>query len=427
VIRDLPIDQDRPNLDPIKICLYTAVTEHDQYVRYASPWWQRGKSIARCTVDRVATRLSGRLFVNTYHYFVMTRRRDNSNRGDIGIRLAVRQRLTEAFAPRRVEFIEVAWGSLTDDIIVEIDRDCNLFIIAGGGYVFIAADGSAGDRLVDVPLLGKIRCPVIAYGIGLNRLMHEGVCDMHDLPTATKQKIKAVSEACRMVSVRDGDTQTLFRLCSDKPAALIGDPALFLGTRRGARCAIRSNPKPVIGLNLAAHGWRAVAVLKRVLPHFIALLRAVVRDYDPELVYFLHHDLERPVIALLKDRGFRFRLVDSDPESMIEQYTHVDFVICQMLHSCVFSANANTPFLNIAYDSKSLAFASLLGVPDSAVPYCEFEAAGLKKRFDDLYHRRGELSEIIERRKAKLDAETWKFMAELMSVVRVFETTGRIN
>src|SRR5204863_3342628 len=136
---------------------------------------------------------------------------------------------TEAFEPRGVEFIEVGWGSLNDDIISKLGRTSDLFVIAGGGYVFIAADGSLGDRLSgDVLLLGRIACPVTAVGIGLNRLMHESVRGIDDLPAATEETVRALGEACRMVGVRDADAQTLFQLCSDVPAALIGDPALFL-------------------------------------------------------------------------------------------------------------------------------------------------------------------------------------------------------
>lgn len=399
----------------LKIGLYTAITERDQYARCPIPLWQRGKSIVRCTINRVATRISGRLFHNHYHYLNMLGRKDTSNRGDIGIRMAIRARLIAAFTPRRIEFVEIGWGSLDDETVAEISRTCDLFVIAGGGFIFIEADGSSGDRLMDVSLFTEITCPVIAYGIGLNRLMHETVHDIYNLPAATRQKIKALGAACQMISVRDADAQALFGLYSDRPAALIGDPVLFLGGRHDARRPAQADARPVLGINLAAHGWRSLIVLRRVLPHFLPFLRTLVRDHDPELVYFLHHDLERPVVSFLKDRGFGVRVVDCDPEAMIGHYAQTDFVICQMLHSCIFSANAGVPFLNIAYDSKSLAFASLLGVDECATPCGDADAAALRSRFDSLYERRWELAETIRRRKVELDAETRRFLGGLVA------------
>jgi polysaccharide pyruvyl transferase WcaK-like protein len=261
----------------------------------------------------------------------------------------------------------------------------------------------------------KILCPKIAYGIGLNRLMHENVHELHGLPAPAQAALHSFGEACHFVSVRDPDTATLLRLYAPSPAALIGDPALFLAPEVAARPSTRvTQVKPILGLNLSAHGWRAIAVLRRLLPQFVHFLKAVLRDHEFGLTYFVHHDLERPVVAFLKDRGFPITVVDSDPITMIERYREAEFLVCQMLHSCILAANAGLPFLNIAYDRKSLSFAALLGIPDCALAHTEADWLSLRRRFDILYGRRRALAEIIERRKLELHTQSRCFLARMV-------------
>ena len=61
-------------------------------------------------------------------------------------------------------------------------------MIGGGGYIFVKYDGSLGHMLQNVEELEKIRCPVFAYGIELNRLMHEKVCPLEGLPEMPARK-----------------------------------------------------------------------------------------------------------------------------------------------------------------------------------------------------------------------------------------------
>ncbi len=70
-----------------------------------------------------------------------------------------------------------------------------------------------------------------------------------------------------------------------------------------------------------------------------------------------------------------------------------------MLHSCIFAANAGVPFLNLAYDKKSVAFCSLLGIPECVVELPEVTQELVAKKFDHLLKNRSELStRILEKR-----------------------------
>ena len=400
--------------EAVTVCLYLAITEEAETRKKFAPWPRRLKSLTKRSLDRVATKLSHRLHLDVYHYQTAHGLSGHSNRGDIAIRIAIKQQLAKAFAPRPVNFREVAWGDLTDETAKEINHSCDIFVIGGGGYIFLNADGSLGDMLENVEELDKIRCPIFAYGIGLNRLMHEKVCDLDALPERSRQKIRYLAKKCERISVRDSETARLFELNAGKPVSVTGDPVLFYETRKQPLPARREG-RPVIGINLAAHGWRALSMLKPLLPTIIAFFKEIQRRNDAALIYLQHHDLERPVIDFLRSEGLDFELVCGSPDDLMNGHARTDFVVCQMLHACIFAAAAGKPFLNIAYDGKSLAFGKLLGMPECCVQHREAELALLESRFTLLFQNRAALREKLERHKARLQPVQARFAEELVA------------
>jgi len=379
----------------LNIWLYTAIPESEQFRRVVRPTFQRIKSTVRNEFDSLSTFLSGRFQLNDFHYQVANNLADNSNRGDIAIRLAVRQQISAALGEREADFVELGWGRLTDEIVERVNRQCDLFIISGGGYLFIHGDGAGGASFTDIAQLQKIRCPVVAYGIGLNRLMHEEVRELRDLPEETQNQLKNFYKACSHVSVRDAQTQELLNLYGGEGVSLIGDPVLFWRHGPGEKNPKERSGALSIGINLAAHGWRALAVLKPLLPNFVGLLKYVQRTYGAEYTYLMHHDFEKAVFSYLQGQGVRMNIVSASPLQLLEAYELQDFVICQMLHSSIFAANQDIPFLNIAYDQKNIAFCDLLGLSPCSISHIDLTLPSLIERFDVLFSERKALKKTI--------------------------------
>jgi polysaccharide pyruvyl transferase WcaK-like protein len=401
----------------LNICLYTAIPEDDQFRPLASSWLLLVKSAVRNYVNHALTVLTGQLPSDLYHYQVANGLDDNSNRGDISIRLAVREQIQDAFGKRRVKFKEIKWASLTNDIVDEINRECDLFVIAGGGYLFLTGNGSGGRSFADVPFLQAITCPVVAYGIGLNRLMHENICDLRDIHESTKDEIRKFSSACAQIGVRDAHTMELLELYGDKPISLIGDPVLFLGYSRNLPSIGGPKSHPVVGINLAVHSWRALAVLRPLLPNFIELLKHVQSSLNANLTYLLHHDYEEVVVDFFRQRGIEMDVVRGSAQNLLAAYGTMDFVISQMLHSCIFASNKEVPFLNIAYDHKSIAFCELMGIPECAVPHHEATSDLLKSRFDFIFENRDGIRSAIVISKKTLKTAQGGFVYRMENLV----------
>jgi len=401
----------------LKVWLYTAIPENDQFQPLVRPPYQRAKSTVRHAANRLWTNLSGRLQVDDFHYQVANDLDDNSNRGDIAIRLAVRQQILDAVGQRQVEFVELKWGGLTNEIVDRINEECDLFVISGGGYIFIFGDGSGGRSFDDTPHLRRIRCPIVAYGIGMNRLMHEAVRKLRDLPVKTQNQIRDFTAVCDNIGVRDADTLELLNLYGNKPASLIGDPVLFLRDIQPFGMGRKSISGPSVGINLAAHGWRALEVLKPLLPNVIELLKHVQSSSGATYTYLLHHDFEEIVVSFLRKQGIPVKVVRADALQLLESYGALDFVICQMLHSCIFSANREIPFFNIAYDQKSIAFCDLLDVPQCALPHWDATSANLKGRYDRLFATRDTIRRALIAGKGPLGLAQKEFLEKVVASV----------
>ncbi len=282
-------------------CLYACIPEHQEFAPRRYSFEERLKGTVRNSLNRISTRLTGKLYFEIYSYATANGLDDNSNRGDMAIRRAVQSQFRAAFAPRPVNFLEIGWRGLTEEKIDHVNRHADLFVIAGGGYIFVNADGSAGAMLAKISDLTRLKCPIVAVGIGLNRLMHETPCALSDLDPEARDKMKQLSSLCRAISVRDQDTADLFALYGNKPATVTGDPVLYFSEGDPLSTA-RAGPL-TIGVNFAVHGPRAYSLLAPVMPRIVASLKWVQQAYRADMTYLLHHDLERPIVAYLQQKG----------------------------------------------------------------------------------------------------------------------------
>ncbi len=391
-----------------KTCLYIPIAPTEAFSKIEKSPLKKAKGLVRNTANWLASRVTGRLHLIPYHYETVIA----TNRGDIAIGESIEELLLDAGIADQI--MKVTWGTLSDEIVSRINDECRLFIIGGGGYIFLNGSGQLNRRLEDVPWLEKITCRKVAFAIGLNRLLHEPAFDLSaPLPPQTTELLSRLVACLDGISVRDRETQTLLSHFAHTGVCVIGDPALFLGhaqrlpRRQSAAGELR------VGLNLASHGPYAIAMLSDFLPQFVAFLREIKRKHNAHFVYFVHDNLEPPVIGLLRSRGIVLDVVDADPRTMIAAYRTVDIVVSQMLHSSIFCANAETPVLNIAYDQKCFSFFELMGMSDFCIKFNEATEAELVNRFEKLLDARNVIVQRMASRKRELFVETEQFMRRL--------------
>ncbi|MGH9574155.1 MAG: polysaccharide pyruvyl transferase family protein, partial [Candidatus Acidiferrales bacterium] len=172
-------------------------------------------------------------------------------------------------------------------------------------------------------------------------------------------------------------------------------------------------------VNLTFHGAHADRLLERNLKIYIAGLKTLQSRTGCRFFYLAHSDGERFIVRLLRGAGIPLEVAPIDVREMLQWYRAMDIVICQMLHSSIFSANAGTPFLNLAYDVKNLLFCEALGVPEYCIPSYELTPEQLSEKAEALLQDRERVAATIDKRKASLREGNEAFLKDVIGLMQV--------
>ncbi|MPZ72891.1 MAG: polysaccharide pyruvyl transferase [Nitriliruptorales bacterium] len=273
-----------------------------------------------------------------------------------------------------------------DEVVPEIER-LDLFLLGGGGLLY---DGEARAYLRDVRLAQERGIPTFAYAVGVGPLQYP----------EDRQLICEVVSAMTGVSVRDeGAKRVLEEVGVERDIIVTADPALLL------------SPAPFDHEMLAAEG---IGDATRLVGFSVREPGSAAPDLDEDayhallahaadfVVYRFNADvvfvpLERgdirhshAVIGAMRaaDRAHVLRR-EYGPREVLGLMDRFDLVVGMRLHSLVFAAVANVPFLPLPYAGKVAEFVAALGVAAPAAP--DRESAGpLLAAIDHVWDHRDE-------------------------------------
>lgn len=395
-----------------KIFIYTDISQDRERRLKQRTLPELLRNRARRAFDFAQWRTLGRVRFQHYSYAD----REFSNLGDIAIRIAIEEDLRRTFAPAGVEFIEYGFGDLNADVVERANREADLLVITGGAYIHYNSEGSINRRLrEDLPYVEKLTCPVITFGISISSQLAPGR-DMRtsQLAPESMELLRRFRHRLALCSVRDEQSLTIFEAAAGQPIHLITDPVLFL--QHPGTANLPEGPR--VGVNLTFHGAHADRLLERNLKIYIAGLKTLQSRTGCRFFYLAHSDGERLIIRLLWGAGIALETAPIDVREMLSWYRAMDIVICQMLHASIFSANAGTPFLNLAYDVKNLLFCEALGVPEYCIPSYELTAEQLTEKAVALLKDRERVAAMIAERKATLRVGNEAFLVDVAALVQ---------
>jgi lipopolysaccharide exporter len=348
-----------------------------------------------------------------FHYSTYQDRMD-SNRGDSAIRRATVQLLRTTF-PQDVEITEFGWDQVDADFAVRANRDADLVVIAGGGYISCDADGNLPQRLSrHLDAYERLTCPLIGFGLGFNCLLSYQTGQPR-LSEAGAALLRRLVRVMALVSVRDEVTRQALTFDGVVPV-LVPDPALLLEPGRISQSRQKPDGMVWLGLNLAFHGPASTLLLERLFPLIVRVLQAFGRTHRCRILYFVHSDAERLIPRLLRSAGIAVTVVDAAPEDMLAWYGLLDIHLCEMLHSCILAADRGVPTLNLAYDSKNWAFYDLMGLTD-ILPAAGASEDEILAHLNGMLAGHDGLAQAILRRKEELRGEMDGFLARVARVV----------
>ncbi len=398
----------------MKVLLYVPVPLKLAFREIDRSLLQRAKSGIRVRLENEWSSATGQFAISEFHHRTQT----NTNRGDVAIGVACGEVFEQLLAG--ADITVEGWDELNPDRIEQINRDYDLFVVAGGGYIFLDHQGRLNDRSRDQQLFEGLRIPLAIYGIGLNRLMHEDVFPLNDIskyPPATLEYLRKLAGKAIAIGVRDGASQELFKVATGVEPMLTGDPALFLD-RQAAQGGTDMARQGHVAINTAAHGWRACVILKQVMPAMEAVFKHLAKAGN-RLTYMEHDQIEGAVIHYLSRRGLSFTPFRGDTQGMVRKYREQDFVVNQMLHASILAFCADTPSINVAYDTKSLEFFCLFGLSEFCIPWREASERRILDTVSRLSASRSDVAAKIRARKQALWAQNEAYFAALRASLAV--------
>ena len=230
-------------------------------------------------------------------------------------------------------------------------------LILGGGTL-LSAWGNLGDVALAEAMQREV--PYFIFGTGTESEEWEGAPSESD----TNYFVSLVSNSS-LIGVRGPISRDyLVKLgIPEERVTVIGDLALSLQSRRARTERVASNRNEQwIGVNIGTSFGRIYGGNERHLRQSLTVvLNSLMNDgWCIRFVPMWHKDLEfQDEVAKALAHQDRLEVIDSvlSPTSTRDAISGCEFVIGMKLHSCIFSAIEQIPFLALAYRPKVEDFA----------------------------------------------------------------------
>jgi len=381
----------------------------------STSWFQNIKSFFGRTLD-VVRWFAFRSTKTRFHHW---NTRQVTNKGDIAIRESIKEQIAAYFVPRAVEFREIGWGFLQTHSLKEIGESSDLFVIAGSGYIFSNEQGDVHSRIAeDARLFASLTCPIVAYGIGWNKLLDaENVTEGRNLNEGARRILTDLFGNVELIGVRDRATQSLLKELTGKEIALIADPALFYHGSDVSGVPKADDGFLRVGLNLAFHGKESAERIERQHLAICEFLKEFSRRHAVVYHYVQHTYTERAMPRLLRAHGIAVEHHDPVPQNLPGLYKSFDIHISQMLHSAILAVDAGVPTMNFAYDAKSSGFFELLRLSEFCLPEWPFKKELALAAAEELIERNTEIRLNIQNRKDQLHRDLIHFLDRLKPIL----------
>ncbi|MGE3476325.1 MAG: polysaccharide pyruvyl transferase family protein [Rhodospirillaceae bacterium] len=409
----------RPSV-PFHIVLYALIPQDRAY----RPIPRSPLLFVRNRLRRWAELLSWRFLGRWRAHYSTFKDRDNTNRGDIAIRMGVKRQLERAFENHEITITDLPWGSLA--MALKVTPAPDLVVIAGGGFLFADRDGRLPQRFKDdVKVLEKLSCPVAVCAVGLNRLIEDSDQKIFRFHPESRADVRRFLSRATLASVRDETTRRALGSVDRRSLPVIVDPG-FLVAEPPATVRTPDPRRPLeVGINMAFHGAHTSRTSRWMLPLMLRIVKRLRDEAGCRFTYFVHSDGEAGLASALKLAGVPLDIVHADVDDMMAAYRRMDIHIGQMLHSAILAMSVGTPALSLAYDVKSAGFYNLLGLDElclDAVAASEDEIMSSAKALIECRHA---VARTLRARRAALEAESKDFYAQVAALVAPYRS-GRL-
>ena len=292
---------------------------------------------------------------------------DKMNKGDLAIVLAVQELLKVSFPTAIIVDYPVETLKEYDAKTLASLNTADLVVMGGGGLFY------RYFLPFSLKMIAGLKKPLVVFGVGYIREVGAPPLRKKD-----RDSLIALANRADLLGIRENYTKSFlvkYGVPADK-IKVIGDPALLLSEESPLKAL---KPGFKLGLNLNYSGWLGFGEWREdILRAYRETAEYFQKNYQASVYYLKHHPGED---AIYPELGINnLILLDETPSRQKGAYGQLDLVIGMMLHSCVLSAGALTPAINVAYDLRNRNFARFLGCPELIVELPDLRKGALLQR-----------------------------------------------
>lgn len=295
-------------------------------------------------------------------------------------------------------------------------KDYKLFI-CGGGTLLSAYEN--WEWTLKTAEMIKTGVPTVIFGSGMQPLDYEWFGK--PLTRKGKELLRFVINESRLVGVRSQESKkNLIKAgCDGERIEIIGDPALVCSSFGGKDIINIKNYKNLVGVNIGhSRGsifGRDEERLKKEMIKFANYL--VKNNYKVVFLPVWVDDLkiQKSVVnAVNSDNVINIDKI-TDVPSTIKLIESLDLIVGMKLHSCIFAAAVNTPFVSLAYRPKCIEFAKSVGCQDYVVRTDE-NANKMVNIFEKTWSDRNKIKNNLKKEVPKYQKSLHEFAKKINSI-----------
>ncbi|HHU92721.1 MAG TPA: polysaccharide pyruvyl transferase CsaB [Halanaerobiaceae bacterium] len=301
-------------------------------------------------------------------------------------------------------------------------KDCDLFISGGGSLLQDITSWKSIPfylgQVILAQLMGK-RTAFYAQGIGpVKSRFYQSL-------------IKWVMKRADYISVRDALSRKLlleWGLEADR-IKIVVDPVFAikeLFQEEKAEDDIsneNSNKRPLIGVSVRPWGDNAY------INNLVEAVSSFAREVKGDILVLPFHagedqeisrEVQEKLLATFQEHNYAGKVLleaNSSPLEMLEKYREMDVFLGVRLHSLIFAAIANIPFVGLEYDPKIRGFIQLMGI-NSGFQLENLDAGELYRVISSVYAHSAQFKEVLQAKSKLFARYTLQCTEELLKGVK---------
>lgn len=197
-----------------------------------------------------------------------------------------------------------------------------------------------------------------------------------------------------LIILREALSKKIVDKLGIKTNVVVTTDATFAFPKKVKQKIVNRSKQIRIGLTVIGR-WYSKKFNKSYINYLISIIKMcnfLINKYDAHIIILPQTLIERDIATariikrMVNSNKIYLDENDYSPEELMDVINNLDFMICSRMHSAIFSALVNVPFVAIGYQPKFYGIMSQLGMQEFLIPIDDLEYHTLVDKVRFLFH-----------------------------------------